>query len=350
MTSLRGRAFSILVTGGSGFLGRSVVSEFLLKESPVQVTKIRILDITPYPGDLPDGRVEVMEGDVRNYKEVREACRDMDMVIHAAAIVDWGTKPEHEVFDVNVTGTENVIRACREEGVGHLLYTGSLDAVHTGKPLVDIDESWPYPEKHSNMYCRSKYLSEKLVLKANGQKLKTCVLRPSDIYGEADPYHIPALINMARNGFYVRLGGGRAKCQHVYVRNMAYAHVLAARALMADDCVVCGQAYFITDGPGTNFFTFFDQIVRGAGYRIRPENLWLPRWLAYSLGTMSEFAAILVRPFKYYQPKFSRFAVIYTCTDFTFRSNKARKDFGYIPKYSEAEALENTIRYYRKSV
>jgi nucleoside-diphosphate-sugar epimerase len=129
---------------------------------------------------------------------------------------------------------------------------------------------------------------------------------------------------------------------------MAYAHVLAAVAMTGKNNRVNGQVYFITDGPGANFFKFFDRIVEGAGYAIWPENLWLPRKLAFAMGAMSEFIAVLARPVKRYNPKFSRFAVTYTCTDFTFLSGKATRDFGFVPKYSEKEALERTIAHYRK--
>jgi nucleoside-diphosphate-sugar epimerase len=56
-----------------------------------------------------------------------------------------------------------------------------------------------------------------------------------------------------------------------------------------------------------------------------------------------------VRPIKHYNPKFSRFAVIYTCTDFTFSAKKAANDFGFIAKYNLEEALHKTITYYKKN-
>jgi nucleoside-diphosphate-sugar epimerase len=134
----------------------------------------------------------------------------------------------------------------------------------------------------------------------------------------------------------------------VYVGNIAYAHILAAHALLAKNNAIAGNAYFITDGPGSNFFSFYDRIIEEAGYRIWPKNLWLPRGFAMMLGILSETLAILVRPFKKYTPKMSRFAVTYTSTDFTFNSNKARRDFGFVPKYSVDEAFERTVRYYRE--
>ena len=130
---------------------------------------------------------------------------------------------------------------------------------------------------------------------------------------------------------------------------MAHAHVLAAAALLDGNGKINGQAYFLTDGPPSNFFSFFDAFVEGSGYRIRPKNLWLPRWFAYGLGSISEAIAFLLRPVYRYFPKMSRFAVTYTCTDYTFRAEKAKRDFNFSPKYSKEEAFENTIAHFSRS-
>lgn len=338
---------NILVTGGSGFLGKNIVKEFLDQDSVVKVTEMRVLDQKQFSGN-PDERIKFIQGDIRNYELVSKACEGVDVVIHSAAIIDWGVRPTEEIMSVNVGGTENVIKACQKNKVSNLVYTSSLDAVYRGKPLRNIDESLDYPEQHQTSYCESKYLSERKVVEANEKKLKTCVLRPSDIYGEEDPYHIGSLIDMARTGFYIRLGNGKSRCQHVYVGNMAYAHVLAAKALLENNQAVMGKFYFITDSPGTNFFKFFDQIIMGIGYTFWPKNLWLPKWIAYPLASLSEFIAFLVRPIKKYNPKFSRFAVTYTGTDFTFNSDKAKRDFGFVPKYSEEEAVARVVTFYKQ--
>jgi nucleoside-diphosphate-sugar epimerase len=337
----------ILITGGNGFLGRAIVEELLMNTDILKPGLIKIFDNNKNSFPAESG-IEYFQGDVRNYEDVLAACMGIDVVFHTAAIVDWGILPESEVLAINVGGTENVIKACEESKVEVLVFTSSLDAVYSGKPLVNINENQPYPDKHKTSYCKSKYLGEKKILEIPKGSLKTCILRPSDIYGERDPYHIDALVEMSKNGFYVRLGNGKSKCQHVYVGNMAHAHLLAAKALIENNERVNGSIYFITDGPGGNFFKFFDAIVEAAGYRIWPKNLWLPKPLAYSMGSISEFVAFLMRPIKHYVPKFSRFAVTYTCTDFTFNSEKAKRDFGFIPKYSAKEAFERTVAYFRK--
>jgi nucleoside-diphosphate-sugar epimerase len=338
----------VLLTGGSGFLGRAIVNEILEDDSPVQVGELRVFDLYPLP--IPEHkRVKLIQGDVRDKAALMEACKDVDLVIHSAAIVDWGTRSEEEVLAVNVEGTRNVIEACRAMSVKALLYTSSLDVLYDGRPLVDVDESTPYPVRHATSYCTSKYLAEKTVLEANGDRLSTCSLRPADIYGEGDPYHIGSLIQMAKGGFYVRLGNGKARCQHVYVGNIAHAHLLASAALLGSNGKVNGKAYLITDGPPSNFFSFFDPYVEAAGYRIWPKNLWLPRWFAYGLGSISEAIALLLRPVKRYNPKMSRFAVTYTCTDYTFSSLKAEQEFAFAPRYSRQEAFKRTVEFFQKA-
>ncbi len=335
----------VLVTGAMGFLGNRIVDELLLDDSPLPVEKVIAMDIKPFTGE-PDERVEFVQGDICDQALMERLTMDTDIVIHSAAIIDWGTKTHAEVLDANVGGTRNVIEACKKNKVPYLIYTSSLDAVYSGRPLIDIDETQPYPEKHANVYCESKHLTEIEVQQANSDELRTCILRPGDVFGERDPYHIEPLIKMAKSGFYVRLGNGKSKCQHVYVGNMAYAHVLAAAELWKGNTKNAGEIYFITDGEGENFFRFFDQIVEGSGHRIFPKNAWIPRNIAYGMGTVSEWIAMLLRPIKHYNPKFSRFAVAYTCTDFTFSSKKAMNDFNYRPKYDRDVALKRTMEFY----
>lgn len=336
---------TILITGGSGFLGSHIVKELLEEGSPIKPGEIRILDLKKFTGNED---VKMFQGDIRDYDLVKKACEGVDAVIHCAAVIDWGTHPAQYVFDVNVGGTENILKACNEHGIEFMIFTSSLDAVYTGKPLRNIDDSQPYPGRFHNMYCESKVRGELLVKEACDGSLKATIMRPSDIYGPRDPYHMNALIGMAKTGFYVRLGSGRSRQQHIFVGNMAYAHLKALHTLMEGNTKPIGEAYLMTDAPASNFFKFFDQIVMRAGYKIRPKNFWIPWAVAYPMGAISEFFALLTRPFKRYNPGLSRFAVNYTCTDFIFNSDRARDHFGFVPKYSEDEAIDMTARFYKK--
>ena len=99
--------YSILVTGGSGFLGQAIIKELLVDTPLISAKEIRILDVKEY-SDTNEPGITYIHGDVRDYESVDKASRGVDIIFHAAAIVDWGTHSANEVYDVNFTGTENV--------------------------------------------------------------------------------------------------------------------------------------------------------------------------------------------------------------------------------------------------
>lgn len=337
---------AVLITGGAGFLGRALIRELLDPACALCPSTVRVLD-TVAPEPVDDPRCEYVAGDIRSRERIEEAVDGMDVVFHMAAIVDWGTHPREDVFAVNVDGTQRVIDACRTAGVRALVYTSSLDAIATGTPIRDADERTPYPTRWPNAYCESKARAEQLALEADGDTMRTVSLRPCDIYGEADPYHVSSLVKMAQGWPYVRIGDGSAECQHIYAGNVAHAQVCAAVSMLQGNASCCGKPYFLTDSPPSNFFVFFDEIVRRAGCAIRPRNVWIPRALMYAAGSLAEALAWLVRPVVRWNPKVSRFAVDYTCNDFTLNGDAARRDFGFTPKYTTEEAIARTAEWFR---
>jgi len=340
----------VLLTGGSGFIGRHLIEELLAADSLLPVNELRIYDTRPLPADFPladDARLRILPGDIRDERALRQALEGVDLVFHLAAVVDWGALPPQVIFDINVGGTENLLRLAREAGVRALVHASSIDAVYDGREHIDIDESFPYPERYASTYCASKAQGEQLALAADSEAFHTCALRPSDVYGPGDPFHLEALSELARSGFYVRVGHPSKLSMHVYVGNMAHAFAQAGKALLEKPGPLRGRAYFISDAPPSNFFTFFDRILSGAGYALKP-GFWLPRGLMLPLGIAADGFTALLRPVRRIQINVSRFSVTYLCTSFTFSTLRAKQDFGFSPKYSEQEAFERTVSYYRQ--
>jgi len=117
----------IFLTGGSGFIGSRIVDELLADDSPLKPSKITVFDVKPYNG-IQNNNIQFIQGDIYDYKAIEKASKDADIVIHSAAIIDWGTKSEQEVLNINVEGTKNIIKACKSNDINHLVYTSSLDA------------------------------------------------------------------------------------------------------------------------------------------------------------------------------------------------------------------------------
>jgi nucleoside-diphosphate-sugar epimerase len=335
----------VLITGGAGFLGRALKRE-LAKEDPVfDCSEIRIFDARN--GD-----------DVRSYSALKQALRGVDVVFHCASLVSWGQFTDNEVHAVNVSGTGNVIRACTENGVKALVYTSTLDAIFDGTPVKNGDESIPYPDRFHAVYPRTKAIAEQMTVRADGLPLKTSgkkcpalrtsVIRPCGMWGEYDPYHVPNILKMAKLGpLSFRIGDKRAHFQHVYVGNVAHAHLLAARALLAGDPNVGGQVYLVTDFPARPFLDYYEPIVNALGYRLPPKWKTAPLPLMYRIAGATELFASLLRPVHRFTPLITRLSLDLLSKDFTFVSHKAERDLGYAPVYSEQQALDRTIEHFR---
>ncbi len=169
------------------------------------------------------------------------------------------------------------------------------------------------------------------------------------MFGEGDPYHVANVLKVVREGSLpFRPGNGRAAFQHVYVGNVAHAHVLAMRRLLEPGSPVAGEAYFVTDDtPAVNFLDFMEPILEALGHRLPPKSRRVPYPVMYALGAAAEGAAALCRPFYRFTPTLTRSSMRFVCHDHTFRGDKARKQLGYAPVYSEAESLERTIAWFR---
>ena len=217
-----------VVMGGAGMLGFEIVRQLQSRGNFV-----RVLDVQPVGGMAHGALFESITGDIRDPRAVEQACSGMDAVIQTAAAV-WDVRTPRPLYEeVNVDGNRLVIDTCLRLGVPRLVYTSSMDVVVDGrKPIVDGDESLPYPARMpKDAYSRSKIIAEKMVLAANGPRLSTCVLRPVGMYGPRDKYHLGNIIGMARKGVSLRLGDGSARFSHAYSENVAHAHVLAAERL-----------------------------------------------------------------------------------------------------------------------
>ena len=170
-----------LVTGGSGRLGREVVS-CLLKNGGYKVHSLDLF--IPEEENRNSEVCSYIQADITNYDDLHIAMKDVDVVFHTAAIIPTILGVSNRDYDeVNWKGTQNVIAACKERKVKRLIYTSTVEVVlgkgHVGVDIVD--EDYPFPEDSLNAYIGTKREAEKAVLAANDEGLKTCAVRPGSI-------------------------------------------------------------------------------------------------------------------------------------------------------------------------
>jgi dihydroflavonol-4-reductase len=176
----------ILVTGGTGFLGSYIIKA--LVEKGYTVRAIRRGNKLPFWIDKTiTDRVEWMEGDVLDVVALDDAMKDVDKVIHSAAIVSFVNKDKKAMYQVNVDGTANVVNMALENNVQRLIHISSVAALGrtAGGGHVDEEKKWE-ESKVNTHYGKSKYKAELEVWRGMAEGLDAVILNPSTILGYGD--------------------------------------------------------------------------------------------------------------------------------------------------------------------
>lgn len=327
-----------LVTGGGGFLGKAIVEQLLARGD-----RVRVIARGNYPR-LREMSVETLQGDIQDREALVKACRGVDAVFHVAAKAGyWGSWEAY--YGANVRGTENVIHACLQQSVPKLIYTSSPSVIFNNKPQEGVDESIPYPQRYENVYSHTKALGEQRVLQVDQSKLLTVSLRPHLIWGPHDPHILPRLVAQAKKGALFQVGDGRNLVDLTYIEDAARAHLLAADALVPS-APLCGKAYFISQDEPVNLWGFVSALLAHLGLPPvkRRISLRLARWI----GAVYEglYRALPLAG----EPRLTRFLASELALSHYYNISRAKKDFGYKPRYSMAEALKPTLAWLANNV
>ncbi|XP_029293634.1 3 beta-hydroxysteroid dehydrogenase type 7 [Cottoperca gobio] len=344
-----------LVTGGCGFLGRHLLGVLLDKEDNLAEVRVfdKHVDSSLNGQSTERTKVVVIQGDITDYSSVLEASRGADVVIHTASIVDvWHRIPETLIVSVNVTGTENVIKACVECGIQCLVYTSSMEVIGPNvnrENFIRGNEDTPYQVKHTMAYPKSKAKAEKIVLEANGIKvnggksLHTCSLRPTGIYGEGHQL-IKDFYKMAAERGGLIIGGVPEDSEHgrVYAGNVAWMHLLAAKALKEQPQTVGGEAFYCYDDSPYKSYEDFNMLFLSKFnfHRVR-----MPLLVLWCLAMLNDMLRWTLSPLYNYTPLLNRYTLAVACTSFTICTDKAQRHFQYSPLYDWEQCRARTQKW-----
>lgn len=224
---------TVLVTGGTGFIGSHLVEALLgrgervrcLVRSPRKLRWLAGLD------------VDIVTGDCTRPETLGPAVAGVDRVIHLAGTTFAPT--EAAFFDYNAAGTRNLLEACvASGGVGRFVMVSSQAAAGPGtrtRPARETDEPRPL-----TAYGRSKLAAEKHCLDVAG-RLSVGILRPSAVYGPRDTAFLP-YFRLVKRGFLIELGTGKREISLCYVNDL-----VAGIVGVADSHLESGSVYFIAD-------------------------------------------------------------------------------------------------------
>jgi nucleoside-diphosphate-sugar epimerase len=213
----------LLLTGGSGHLGANLVRHLLADGHEIRALAQPGTDNRALEG-LP---LEICYGDLRNLDEIRRAVSGVERIFHTAAKVSTIIGGEQELFDCNVLGTRNLLRAAREAKVGRVVVTGSFSAVGH-RADGPSDESVPFnPFAWAMPYEKSKAGVEHECLKAVVEGQDVVIATSCAIIGPYDflPSRMGRVIRDFANGkFRAYIPGG---FEFVAARDIVAGHLLA---------------------------------------------------------------------------------------------------------------------------
>jgi len=323
-----------LVTGGGGFLGSGITKS--LNEKGINVTVIGRKKYLHLPSS-----VKVLQGDIRDYEFIKKSSVNIDVVFHTAARAGiWGNK--HEFTDINVKGTENIIKACQVNSIPKVVFTSSPSVVFGNSSLKYVDESIPYPYTYLCEYPNTKALAEKMILQANDSSLCTIAIRPHLIWGPGDPHLVPRIIKRASSNRLMIVGDGKNRVDMTYIDNAVFAHLQAA---LAPNRNIGGKAYFISDDNPVLLWTWINTLLGRLGMHE------VTRKISYSnavmLGNILEGVYSFLRIKN--EPPMTRFLASQLAKSHYFNISNAKNDFGYRPIVSQEEGINRLIRFMKSS-
>ncbi len=173
-----------LVTGATGFLGNWLVQRLLKENCQVRVLHRKNSKLAE---QLPKD-VEKFTGDILDTESLKLACKGQEAVFHLAGLIAYKKSEYDRLFQVNVTGTENVLKAARDADVSRVLHLSSVVAIGSSFTREVRNEESSYNMSSLKLgYFDSKHEAEKIVQKYHQEyKMDIRMVSPTTVYGPGD--------------------------------------------------------------------------------------------------------------------------------------------------------------------
>lgn len=321
----------VLITGGTGFTGGHLC-ERLVKEGHHVRTIARKPEKSPH---LPKLGVEVIPGDIINFDTVIKATKDVDTVYHIAALYRQEGVPRQTFWDVNVTGTENLLKASSLNGVRRFIHCSTV-GVHGDIDHPPANEDTPYrPGDH---YQETKMEGEKAAINYMQKgEMAVTVFRPGAIYGPGDLRFLK-LFKAIHKGRFWMIGSGDNYYHLIYIDDLI------------DGILLCGSKKEAIGGiyilAGKEYVTIKVLVSLIAGALGVSLSKWrIPFWPVYFLGY---FCELIFRPLGLEPPLYRR-RIDFFRKSRAFDISKAKEELGFRPKIDLKEGIFRVVSWYREN-
>jgi len=330
----------ILVTGGTGFLGRHLVWRlsgagrqvvFTGRDAEAAATVLRLSSAGGAASFVP-----IEHGSADAGRALHEAAAGVDAVVHCAALSSpWGSRRAFE--QANVVATREVLAVCRSRSIRQLVHISTPGLYFDFSDRLEIREDEPLPVP-ANLYAATKAAAEALVREA-GHLDSAVILRPRAIFGPHDSTLLPRLLRVARRGTLPLMRGGRARLDLTYVDNVVDAVELA---LARPGAHSHGATFNISNGEPMQVAELFQVLAAAFGLQVRLRRLPYP---VVDIAARAMEGLARLRPG--WEPPLTRYSAGLLAFSQTLDLSNARRQLGYIARIPLREGLVRTADWFR---
>jgi dihydroflavonol-4-reductase len=320
-----------LVTGATGFIGAAVVRALINAGTEVRVLARKESDFQNLSLFKLDGHY----GDLRDRGSLRQALTGCQHLYHVAAHYALWAKDPSIFYDVNVTGTRNLLETAREVGVERILYCSTIGAI--GLPPgggLGTEETPVSLSQMAGDYKRSKYLAEQEVLKLAKAGLPVVIVNPSAPVGEGDVKPTPTgqvIVDFMKGRMWAYLETGM---NLVDVDDVAAGHLLAMQKGRVGERYILGNR-------NLTLREVFETLSRITG--VKAPTVKLPWQAILPLAYANQFVADYITHKPPRIPlegvRMAKYCMHYDCS-------KAIRELG-LPQRPVEVALEKAVKWFR---
>ena len=317
----------VFVTGGSGFIGGHVVRRLARRGDQV----VALVRSREKARELESLGVELVEGDLSSSEVIRSACEDCDAALHAAAVYKVGIpKSERDAMhDANVRGTERVLDAAWQAGVGRIVYVSTINVFGNTHGQV-VDESYERtPGDWLSAYDETKWLAHEAARERAGKGAPIVIVQPGAVYGPGDHSEVGNVIDQVRSGKLKALPFAEMGLNFIHVEDAADG------ILRALDSGRIGEAYVIGGEIGT-MRKLVETTAELAG--TEPPKRELPTGVIKAAAPVGSIIGKALG----FPPNFKELISASDGVTYWARDDKARGELGYAPR-DLATGLRETL-------
>lgn len=325
-----------IVTGANGFLGNNIIRKLSQNEE----NEIRALVLPNHEIKALDGlNCKIYYADVTK-EETLEEIFNVDeeaqiFVIHCAAVVYIKSKYNQKVYDVNVTGTKNIVKKVLEKNA-KLIYVSSVHAItekankEVMTEITDFD-----PDKVKGQYAKTKAETAKYILKmVKKTNLNACIVHPSGIIGPNDfgSTHLTQLIVDFSNGRLTACVKGGY--DFVDVRDVADGIINACQNGRRGECYILSNKYIEVK----ELLDLISEVQNKKKIKTI-----LPMWIAKLTAPLAElYYKILKQP-----PLYTKYSLYTLSSNSNFSNEKAKKELNFKNREMK-ETIRDTVTWLKE--